>query len=113
MPDRTIRNLAESLFAPQRTRISFTHGETNKMFNPRMGDAKMMTTFRAELWKAVREDPEHVVVQCRRLKKAQGSGAVRARLAHLAEYAELLAERRARGADKPIAWVGQLDGMDE
>ena len=74
-------------------------------------EGKAMTT-RAELWKAVTDDPSGVVVECRRLAQVQGSGRVRARLAQLAKYAELVAECGARGAAGPIACHARLDGME-
>ena len=72
----------------------------------------MMVT-RAELGIAVSKDPGFVIAECRRLMGFQGSGAVRARLAQLSEYAELLAELSARGAFEPLAYAGRLAGMDD
>jgi hypothetical protein len=71
-----------------------------------------MTTTRTELGTAVAEDAANVVAECRRLAKVHGSGQVRARLAQLAEYAELIAERLAGGEREPIAYHARLNGMD-
>jgi hypothetical protein len=72
----------------------------------------MMVT-RAELGMAVSKDPRFVIAECRRLMGSQGSGAVRARLAQLSEYAELLADQGARGASIPLAYAGRIAGMDD
>jgi hypothetical protein len=72
----------------------------------------MMVT-RAELGTAVSKDPGFVIAECRRLMGSQGSGAVRARLAQLSEYAELLAEQSARCAPNPPAYAGRIVGMDD
>jgi hypothetical protein len=76
----------------------------------------MMVT-RAELGIAVSKDPEFVIAECRRLRSldgspSHGSGAVRARLAQLVEYAELLAEQGARSASEPPAYASRLAGME-
>jgi hypothetical protein len=72
-----------------------------------------MMVSRVELGIAVKSDPEFVIAECRRLRISHGSGAVRARLAQLAEYAELLAEQGARGAIGPLAYAGRLAGMGD
>lgn len=77
-----------------------------------------MMVSRVELGMAVSSDPEYVIAECRRLRsldgsRSQGSGAVRARLAQLIEYAELLAEQSARCATAPLAYAGRLAGMDD
>ncbi len=59
-----------------------------------------------ELWQAVREDAAYVVRHCRSLALVNRSGAVRVRLAQLAEYAELVA---AQPSDTPIQFAGKLD----
>ena len=59
-----------------------------------------------ELWRVVRNDAADVVRQCRALARANHSGAVRVRLAQLAEYAELVG---AQSSDAPIQFAGRLD----
>jgi hypothetical protein len=59
-----------------------------------------------ELWRAVRKDASYVVRHCRALAGVSHSGAVRVRLAQLAEYAELVA---AQASETPIQFAGKLD----
>ena len=65
-----------------------------------------MVLERTELWRAVRNDAAYDVRHCRVLAETNRSGAVRVRLAQLAEYAELVA---AQPLETPIQIAGKLD----
>jgi hypothetical protein len=58
-----------------------------------------------ELWRLVNTDSAYVVRHCRALAHDNDSGEVRARLAHLAEYAELIA---ADTSGLPIRFAGNV-----
>jgi hypothetical protein len=67
-----------------------------------------MATECSSLYEEIRQDAAGVVKRCRELAKNSRSGLVKARLAHLAEYAELLhAESETKQA--PIRFAGKLD----
>jgi hypothetical protein len=62
----------------------------------------------SSLCEEIRQDTPAVIRQCRELAKSSRSGLVRARLAHLAEYAELLQAEAGLNA-KSIRFAGKLD----
>ena len=62
----------------------------------------------SSLCEEIRRDTTAVIRQCRELAKGSRSGVVRARLAHLAEYAELLQSEAGLNA-KSIRFAGKLD----
>ena len=67
-----------------------------------------MASERSSLCEEIRRDAAGVVKQCRDLAKGSRSGAVRARLAHLAEYAELLQTEVGLNANS-IRFAGKID----
>jgi hypothetical protein len=62
----------------------------------------------SSLCEEIRRDTAAVIRQCRELANRSRSGGVRARLAHLAEYAELL-EAEAGLNGKSIRFAGKVD----
>ena len=62
----------------------------------------------SSLCEEIRQDAAAVIRQCRELAKGSHSGVVRARLTHLAEYAELLQSQVGLNA-KSIRFAGKLD----
>ena len=62
----------------------------------------------SSLCEEIRRDTTAVIRQCRELAKGSHSGVVRARLAHLAEYAELLQSEAGLNA-KSIRFAGKVD----
>lgn len=62
----------------------------------------------SSLCEEIRQDAAAVIRQCRELAKGSRSGVVRARLAHLAEYAELL-ECEVGVNTKSIRFAGKVD----
>jgi hypothetical protein len=62
----------------------------------------------SSLCEEIRRDTRAVIRQCRELAKSSRSAGVRARLAHLAEYAELL-EAEAGLNGKSIRFAGKVD----
>ncbi len=62
----------------------------------------------SSLCEEIRQDAAGVIRQCRELAKSSHSGLVRARLAHLAEYAELLQAEAGLGA-RSIRFAGKVD----
>jgi hypothetical protein len=62
----------------------------------------------SSLCEEIRRDTRAVIGQCRELAKSSRSGGVRARLAHLAEYAELLQSEAGLNATS-IRFAGKLD----
>jgi len=62
----------------------------------------------SSLCEEIRRDTIAVIRQCRELAKGSRSGIVRARLAHLAEYAELLQSEAGLNA-KSIRFAGKVD----
>jgi hypothetical protein len=60
------------------------------------------------LCEEIRQDAANVIRQCRELAASSRSGIVRARLAHLAEYAELLQVESGVAAIE-IRFAGKLD----
>jgi hypothetical protein len=62
----------------------------------------------SSLWEEIHQDAAGVMTQCRELAGGSRSGIVRARLAQLAEYAELL-QADCSAKAKPIRFAGRLD----
>ena len=62
----------------------------------------------SSLCEEIRRDTTAVIRQCPELAKSSRSGGVRARLAHLAEYAELLDGEAGFNA-KSIRFAGKVD----